>query len=149
LTARRGAACNPAGGPVRRLLRLWLTAGAVGLAGCGTFLNMQEEPFRPFWPEDGTPTRRVYGGVVYDAAFGADMLADSFRPGSDFFGPLGLNWGWSVLTVDLPLSAVGDTLTLPWTVPASLRRALAADATSARGPLPAEAGRPAAASPGP
>jgi hypothetical protein len=117
-----------AGAVVRRAWHLLLAAAALVPAGCGTFLNMQETAWRPFWPEDGTPTRRVYGGVAYDAAFGANMLASSFQPGAEFFGPLGFNWGWSVLTVDLPLSAVGDTITLPWTVAASAPRVFATGA---------------------
>jgi hypothetical protein len=110
---------------MNRLLRvLGLAAGAACVAGCGTFLNMQDRPFPLFWPEGEVPTRRVYGGVAYDAAFGADMLVSSFRPGADFFGPLGFDWGLWVLTVDLPLSAVGDTVTLPWTAWATAERAL-------------------------
>jgi uncharacterized protein YceK len=113
---------------VRFALSIGLAAGAVGLAGCGTFLNMQDEPFRLFWPDPATPTRRVYGGVAYDAAVGTDILVGSFRPDGDFFGPIGFNWASYVLTVDLPLCVIGDTLTLPWTVPASAERALGVSA---------------------
>jgi uncharacterized protein YceK len=114
------------------LRTLSLTVWAVSsLAGCGTLLNMQDEPPGMFWwdlgteikaPDQGTPTRRVYGGVAYDAFFGAGMLQASFRSGEEFAGSFGFAWGAYVLGIDLPLTVAGDTLTLPWTAAATVER---------------------------
>jgi uncharacterized protein YceK len=86
---------------------------AVLPTGCGTVANTCY-----FWPGEGG--KRVYGGV---RAEWETMQQDLYKPdpledGINRWARLGL------FTVDLPLSAVGDTLTLPLTVPFSFYWAL-------------------------
>lgn len=94
-------------------------ASAVGLSGCGTFANV--------WGDGGTGEREVYGGLtgsVQSAGQCALQVAhfDSFDTvlGSTI---LGAYW-----IVDAPFSAVGDTLTLPLTLPATLHKRAAEEA---------------------
>ena len=92
------------------------------LPGCGTCLNVcpfyseGNEILAKGWSE---PPKEVYGGVAMDARFGAGLIV---RESLDHLwaGPVGL----VTLAVDLPLSLVGDTLTLPITVPAGIERAV-------------------------
>jgi uncharacterized protein YceK len=83
-------------------------AGALG--GCGSACNTM------WWtPEEGG--MRVFGGVRADA----QVLADAFSPNTK--AGVGDRLGCATLaTIDLPLSAVGDTLTLPVTLPAASNR---------------------------
>jgi uncharacterized protein YceK len=75
------------------------------LSGCGTAQNviLPKQPMR------------VYGGVQRDLEKIGDGVVP--RPGAERPVLTGL-WG----LVDLPFSAVGDTLTLPVTVPAQCSR---------------------------
>ncbi len=78
---------------------------SVLLCGCGTVANMTlETPYL-----DGTgyvpAPQQVFGGVEFDAYLGRE----SFEEGSY---PLAAYW----LGVDLPMSLIGDTLTLPLTI---------------------------------
>ena len=84
------------------------------VSGCGTTMNLAEGsgPFQ--FAEAAGP--RVYGGVRYDAAMGSLWLLGGFLEPA--LAPLGLY----VLAVDMPLSFIGDTLTLPWTVGAAVDR---------------------------
>ncbi len=94
----------------RRALTCLAAAAAVGLGGCGTSLNLDGES-------------RVYGGVVQDFQIAKDRLAqaaNSSRPGTPGSSPA---WNLTVSAlalVDLPLSLLGDTLTLPFTIPTEL-----------------------------
>jgi uncharacterized protein YceK len=83
---------------------------ALGLAGCGTFVNLHEDAvlLQPEWG-----TRRAYGGVRWSANEGERMLRIALPEASEVEWHY-LFWGASALLVDLPLSAVGDTLTLPY-----------------------------------
>jgi uncharacterized protein YceK len=73
-------------------------------SGCGTVMNLTEErsPTEPM--STSSKPRSPYGGVGYDLDVGSwSLLA----------GPI----GWvecACLVVDTPLSAVADTLTLPY-----------------------------------
>jgi uncharacterized protein YceK len=71
-----------------------LAASAVWLSGCGTIANL----------ETGKP--ELYGGVQKDVE-----VLETPRPQPQGIGIR--NLGALVLFVDLPLSAVGDTLTIP------------------------------------
>jgi uncharacterized protein YceK len=83
------------------------------VSGCGTLVNVtapEENPKHSF-PE-GT---QVYGGVRFSQLQGECMLKESSEP---YWTP-----GWATFEVvmgnyflflDTPLSAVGDTLTLPY-----------------------------------
>jgi uncharacterized protein YceK len=99
------------------------------LGGCGTVVNCVNV--------SGTPARAIYGGVRQDAENGYRHLGEAFSGPAPSFGEmpkppnpvsdLGSKTfcaacGVGMLAVDLPVSAVADTLTLPVTVPATLMK---------------------------
>jgi uncharacterized protein YceK len=84
------------------------------VGGCGTLVNLHEQR------DDGKPGLTPYGGVQYDAAIAPDLLSTVVRiPSSEglweFISP-GACFviGTYVLVVDLPLTGLADTLTLPY-----------------------------------
>jgi uncharacterized protein YceK len=83
------------------------------LTGCATGLNTLY-----YTPDEGG--NQVYGGVKLDAL----LIKASITGHSEQFHdtPLARAWVATLATLDLPLSAVADTLTLPITVPATLLR---------------------------
>jgi uncharacterized protein YceK len=102
---------------------------AAALGGCGTVVNCING--------DGTAAREIYGGVKQDAQNGTHHLSEAFsgpapcfskmpkppNPVSDFAAKsFCAGCGVCMLAVDLPVSAVADTLTLPVTVPATLMK---------------------------
>jgi uncharacterized protein YceK len=102
---------------------------AVVHVGCGTVVNCTSL--------NGTPPRSIYGGVRQDAENGSRHLGEAFSgpapsftempqppsAGSDFASKsFCAACGVCMLAVDLPVSAVADTLTLPVTVPATLMK---------------------------
>jgi uncharacterized protein YceK len=88
-----------------------------GVSGCGTVLSFQQE-------EEGP---KVYGGVRMDATLGPGLIAagvgDLIYPKEHEKFPPGtyISLGACALA-DLPFSLVADTVTLPLTVPAALRK---------------------------
>jgi len=73
----------------------------ISLGGCGTFMNVGAVRCAPYSPP------HIYGGVQFDAEYQIARL--------NFLQMLcGI--------VDLPFSLVADTLTLPWTIAATVRR---------------------------
>jgi uncharacterized protein YceK len=97
----------------RRLAACALVAGLTTLAGCGTLLNLPEEP--AYFCLGAGPTRQAYGGVRLDAALASGCLVGAFGEGRPEFGRGGsLLLGAYALCVVLPLSAVADTVTLPY-----------------------------------
>ena len=101
--------------------------------GCGTLYNHEISPC----PKSRSDTFRVYGGVRKDL----EEVATAFVPGGSadpdhMTGrPALVATGMLYLAVDLPLSAVGDTVLLPITVPAALRKDQAlSDAPSQEAP---------------
>ena len=87
------------------------------LSGCGTVMNLRTADSGYRLPESHVP-RTVYGGVKLDAAAGRRSFdAAAERPGQAVVGAV--VWG-----VDLPISAVADTLTLPLTIPAAIGRGI-------------------------
>jgi len=99
-----------------RWLRL---AGVAAVAllggGCGTLVNVTD--FAP--PEIGGGRRAIYGGVVWDLKGEYRALTYSYPPTDRY--TLGIH-GPMILAylLDLPLSAIGDTFTLPITVSEAL-----------------------------
>ena len=94
-------------------MRIALTAiVALSLSGCGTICNFANAPF----PIEGFPERpAVYGGLQFDAAVAGGFAAGAFQSQSgDREKAMLILLG--ILVVDLPLSFVGDTLTLPVTL---------------------------------
>ncbi len=80
------------------------------LGGCGTSLNL-----------DGDS--RVYGGVAQDLQEARERMAAATSP--TWPGTPGAYPGWNAAVgalalADLPLSLIGDTLTLPFTIPTAL-----------------------------
>jgi uncharacterized protein YceK len=99
--------------------RISLAALAVGalsaFGGCGTLMNTSPEPPGMARPNDG-PTQRIYGGVRHDAVMGSTLLVQGGKmPPLMFVGAY-------ILAIDMPLSFVGDTVTLPWMVAATVER---------------------------
>jgi uncharacterized protein YceK len=99
---------------------------AVALGGCGTMNNLRP-PEKGDREEPAPAGPSVYGGVGLDARVGAKWLAAAFAaerlPQVSFLesavdSTCKVGIGTYVLAVDLPLSAVADTLTLPVTIPA-------------------------------
>jgi uncharacterized protein YceK len=85
------------------------------LSGCGTLVNLaaaKEER-----ASCGEPPQ-VYGGVCMSAAVGAGIIAEAPNDpkGGPVVGVLDCVFGACYLLIDLPLSAAGDTLTLPYTL---------------------------------
>ncbi len=88
---------------------VWTTlAGAAlaGLGGCGTVLNLSEQRAVPV----DQPPRQVYGGVKIVEKFGEQHRREASKNDDDNLVNAAL---WVAAVIDLPLSALGDTLTLP------------------------------------
>jgi uncharacterized protein YceK len=110
----------------RRVTACLAVVLAFAAGGCGTIVNL-----------NGTAGRQIYGGVKQDALSGSDHLAEAFSSSCPSFSPVPENpslgkklmiksfcagCGGCMLAVDLPVSAVADTLTLPVTIPAALKK---------------------------
>jgi len=97
---------------------------ACAAGGCGTFVNC-------------TAGREIYGGVKQDLQNGSNHLAEAYSGPCPSFSPFPENpsagkqlltrsfcagCGVGMLAVDLPISLVADTLTLPVTIPATMMK---------------------------
>ncbi len=124
---------------------------AVVHVGCGTVVNCTSV--------NGTPARSIYGGVRQDTENGSRHLIEAFSgpapsftemphppsTASDFASKsFCAACGVCMLAVDLPISAVADTLTLHVTVPATLMKK---SSSPRRKPKPKVMGMPSAAVP--
>src|SRR5262249_41795073 len=102
------------------------------LSGCGTCINIMSDPtIKGIGGGRMSLTdqpKRGYGGGQWDLTMAYALLKgaiESTMEGPFYFYPggygvtLGLE---ALLAVDLPLCAVGDTLTLPVTIPATIKR---------------------------
>jgi uncharacterized protein YceK len=88
-------------------------AAALALGGCGTAANVFQ-----LKPEEGGGS--IYGGVRADLA-SVRGYAEDLQDAPDVRDQIdGASEALFVAAVDLPLSAVADTLTLPWTWAAGL-----------------------------
>src|SRR5262245_17766415 len=83
------------------------------VSGCASSLNTMY-----YLPCEGGD--QIYGGVKLDAEIIRASLANEVNEGGH--GPLTRAWLITSASVDLPLSAIADTLTLPITIPATMRR---------------------------
>jgi uncharacterized protein YceK len=89
-----------------------LAAVVLSLGGCGTVGNL--------WCPCHGGDRAVYGGVAICVRRAENEAGQAARLDSPWcFGHAAASVFDAV--IDLPLSAVGDTLTLPLTIPATLR----------------------------
>ncbi|MFQ5733694.1 MAG: YceK/YidQ family lipoprotein [Planctomycetaceae bacterium] len=96
-----------------------VAALSVLACGCGTILNFTDLPTKDHRVIPAP--QKIYGGVEVDAIGGWGLMQTGIEAGFQY-GPvytLGAIYVWAV---DLPLSAVADTLTLPITVPATIER---------------------------
>jgi len=91
---------------------------ACAVGGCGTVSNLSKD-------------RLPYGGISEDVKEGIARWTDWWHPsGGHCISPtMQLMIAASRFAVDLPLSVVGDTLTLPITVDATLNRSPSNSAT--------------------
>lgn len=102
---------------------------AIGLSGCGTVVNCTNV--------NGAAPRAIYGGVRQDAQNGTRHLTEAFSGPAPTFTQMPqppnaardfasksfcAACGVCMLAVDLPVSAVADTLTLPVTVTSTLTK---------------------------
>jgi uncharacterized protein YceK len=93
-----------------------LAACVVSLSGCATVLNCTD-------PHGGAGgEKRVYGGVLLDAAIAYKAVGGPAPSCSDWGLDRPAAWVGIWAALDLPLSAVADTLTLPFTVAAALQK---------------------------
>jgi hypothetical protein len=79
------------------------------------------------WLTPDETGKSIYGGVRTDCLMFLTACDEAIRPkgAADFLCSVGVA---SAFVVDIPLSAVGDTLTLPWTITATLIARPARDA---------------------
>ncbi|MFN0196819.1 MAG: YceK/YidQ family lipoprotein [Planctomycetaceae bacterium] len=113
--------------PFQILIAVSLTA--VITSGCGTILNFTVWDIRNVRTqssfEEGyhSAPQKIYGGVTTDAAWGKSILSEAVTNPDTANLPRDAWLGLHIWFVDLPLSAVADTLTLPLTIPATIKRA--------------------------
>jgi uncharacterized protein YceK len=96
-------------------------AAALGVAvlllcGCGTIANLETGA------RQGWKNAAIYGGVRRDVQSAGKWIDHSWTWGDnlDVIQDIGSVVGVGLVGIDIPLSAVGDTLTLPVTVPIAL-----------------------------
>jgi uncharacterized protein YceK len=81
-------------------------------SGCGTIANFSGK---------GWENTRIYGGVLQDVKSAEDWI--TYRPisgESELQRDVGTVVGTGLVALDVPLSAIGDTLTLPITIPVAI-----------------------------
>lgn len=113
----------------RRATACLVAVFAAALSGCGTVVNCVG------W--NGPGAHAIYGGVKQDAQNGVEHLHEAFNGPAPSFSAypqmpssgsqlaaksVCAACGVGMLAVDLPVSFVADTLTLPFTVPATLAK---------------------------
>lgn len=86
------------------------------LCGCGTVANLETGA------RQGWKNAIIYGGVRRDVQSAGNWIDHSWTWGDnlDVVQDIGSVVGVGLVGIDIPLSAVGDTLTLPITVPIAL-----------------------------
>jgi uncharacterized protein YceK len=105
-------------------VRALLMLGVACLAcGCGTAINLAPtiaaERTDQYMSVSIGPRRAIFGGVALDLAVAGRSLRNlpQHPRAAAVFLPAAV--------IDLPFSAIGDTLTLPMTIPATLDRGIA------------------------
>lgn len=104
-----------------KAIRAILAALLLPLIGCGTMENFGHIPrFIP--PEEMAQKPTLYGGV--QASLGVEIKNLQSKERFESLGSM-LRYNFAdvyLLAIDTPLSFVADTLTLPWTITATLKR---------------------------
>src|SRR5262245_32033064 len=94
---------------------IWVFAATILLSGCGTTMNLLGYKHGPVdLTPRLSPEALPYGGVMLDAGFlawGGITYVNNRTPPTLREAAMG-----SLLLLDLPLSFIGDTLTLPFTL---------------------------------
>jgi uncharacterized protein YceK len=91
--------------------------------GCGTTMNCADKDDVKLQKAVNSPHNWVYGGVQWDALFIRDGIVATATEPSEYPGQKLENTGLILLAViDIPLSFVFDTLTLPTTVKAAVEK---------------------------
>lgn len=100
----------------RALLATAALIVAVFPSGCGTFANLS------IGARQGWKNAQIYGGVRRDVQSAEDFVAHSWTSGDnlDIQQDIGTVVGVGLVGIDVPLSAIADTLTLPITIPAAI-----------------------------
>jgi|SRR5579871_6090535 len=90
-----------------------LCSAVLFLCGCGTIANL-ETGARQGWKNTA-----IYGGVRRDVQSAEKWIDHSWTWGDklDIVQDIGTVVGVALVGIDIPLSAIGDTLTLPATIP--------------------------------
>lgn len=86
------------------------------LCGCGTVANLS------IGARQGWKNAYIYGGVRRDIKSESDWIDHSWTSGKnlDVIQDIGSVVGVALVGIDIPLSAIGDTLTLPITIPVAI-----------------------------
>lgn len=114
-----------------RAAALW--TAVLLLCGCGTVSNLS------FGARQGWQNAYIYGGVRRDLQSEKDWIAHSWTSGKnlDVIQDIGTVVGVILVGIDVPISAIGDTLTLPATVPIAIWSNSVNRANVGRNPAPA------------
>jgi uncharacterized protein YceK len=107
---------------------------AAWLGGCGTMANLSEE----FGPAE----KKVFGGVRLDASYGTGYAAYPNHSEGFVYSVYAASTACA-MAADIPLSAIGDTLTLPWTLTAPAKKVSSQSKESAREKTASPADEPA------
>lgn len=97
----------------RASLAAALGLAVLGLCGCGTAANLSGGA-------QGWRKSQIYGGVRRDVKSAQQFVADNWAGSADLMQDVGAVVGVGLISIDVPLSFFGDTLTLPITIPAAL-----------------------------
>lgn len=97
-----------------RAAMLWIVA--LFLCGCGTVANLS------IGARQGWKNALIYGGVRRDVQSAEDWVNHSWTSGENLNiqQDVGTVVGVGLVGIDVPLSAIADTLTLPITIPAAI-----------------------------
>jgi uncharacterized protein YceK len=102
-------------GMARAVLWAFLAAAAVSaVSGCGTCINcLNADKAGPRNPQEAG---RVYGGVRLESELVRYVVAQDSTPAVADCSLFTRIYATCFLGIDLPLTVVGDTLTLPYTI---------------------------------
>ncbi len=97
---------------MRRAALAAIILSSAAVCGCGTVANLSGR---------GWDHTQIYGGVRRDVKATEDWIAGySAMKDTDIRQDVGVGVGVALVSLDTALSAIGDTLTLPITIPVAL-----------------------------